>query len=64
MQRTVNDMSSHHNMLAPEEEIIVERTGHEQEELLKKENQELKVTLELCGKTTGGRGYFSKFCLV
>jgi len=51
-------------MLAPEEEIIVERTGHEQEELLKKENQELKVTLELCGKTKGGREHFSKFCLV
>ena len=44
MQRTVNDMSSHNNMLVPEEaEIVIERTVHHQDELLKKENQLLKV---------------------
>jgi len=44
MQRAVNaTVSSHNNMLVPEDEIVVERTAYKQEELLKKENQELKV---------------------
>ena len=44
MQRTVNaTVSSHNNMLVPEDEIVVERTAYKQEELLQKENQVLKV---------------------
>lgn len=30
-------------MLVPEDEIVVERVTHQQEEMLKKENQALKV---------------------
>ena len=42
--RTVNaTVSSHNNMLVAEDEIVVERVAYKQEELLKKENQELKV---------------------
>jgi len=44
MQRTVNaTVSSHNNMLVPEDEIVAERTAYKQEELLQKENQVLKV---------------------
>lgn len=45
MQRTVNSaVSSHNNMLVPEDEIVVERVAYQQEELLKKENQALRVS--------------------
>ena len=44
MQRTVNTaVSSHNNMLVPEDEIVVERTAYKQEELLTRENEALKV---------------------
>lgn len=44
MQRTVNSaVSSHNNMLVAEDEIVVERADYKQEELLKRENQALKV---------------------
>ena len=44
MQRAVDTaVSSHNNMLVPEDEIVVERTAYKQEELLKRENEALKV---------------------
>ena len=36
-------MSSHNNKLVPEVEIVIERAVYQQDELLKKENQLLKV---------------------
>ena len=57
MHRTVNDcMSSHNNMLVPEEEIVIERTITQQEESLRKENQELKVPTGVGGTMEGGGG--------
>ncbi len=45
MQRTVNSaISSNHNMLVPDDEIVVERAAFQQEQSLKKENQALKVS--------------------
>ena len=44
MQRTVNTaVSSHNNMLVPEDEIVLERTAYYQEEILTRENEALKV---------------------
>ena len=49
MRRRVNDCtSSHNNMLVPEE-IVEEQSAHQEEQSLRKENQELKVPLERYG---------------
>lgn len=51
MQRTVNTaVSSHNNMLVPEDEIVVERTAYKQEELLKRENEALKEEVRRLGE--------------
>ena len=55
MQRTVNNaVSSHNNMLVPDDEIVVERAPFQQEELLKKENQVLKVGHTYCVEQQSG----------
>ena len=45
MQRSVNNAvpSNSNNMLVPDDEIVVERIPYNQEDLLMKENQVLKV---------------------
>ena len=55
MQRTVNNaVSSHNNMLVPDDEIVAERAPFHQEELLKKENQVLKVGHTYCVEQQSG----------
>ena len=44
MQKSVNNaVPSNNNMLVPDDEIVVERIPYNQEDLLMKENQVLKV---------------------
>ena len=45
MQKSVNNAvpSNNNNMLVPDDEIVVERIPYNQEDLLMKENQVLKV---------------------
>lgn len=58
MHRTANVLS-HNNILVPEEEIIKETTVNEEQELLRKENSDLKVEIALRGQKEGGEGKVS-----